>query len=317
MNTELTKERKAGMVSATAAYLIWGILPLYWKLVESVPAHEVLAHRIIWSFVFMVLLLVITSNISHITGSISEILKPKKLGGIFISSLLISVNWFIYIWAVNHDHIIETSLGYYINPLISVLLGIVVLKEKLTFWQIVSFVLAALGVINMTYHFGSVPWVALLLAASFGLYGLSKKLVKMGAIDGITWETLMITPFALGFLIYTHNSGGGALGTQPLSIVALLIGAGVVSAVPLILFARGATRLPLSVIGFLQYIAPTIALIIGIFVYHEDFTPVHLVSFLCIWTALTIFSLSHNRYMIMLEAIIFRKVLHREQGTAK
>lgn len=172
---------------------------------------------------------------------------------------------------MNNDHVVESSLGYYINPLVSVLLGILVLKERLSFWQVISFFLATAGVLNMTAHFGSVPWIALTLATSFGMYGLMKKMVHLGAITGITLETLIISPFMLTYLGYVHSSGSGAFGTGSPGITGLLMGAGIVTAVPLILFAAGANRLPLSVIGFLQYIAPTLTLLSGVFLYNRLF----------------------------------------------
>jgi chloramphenicol-sensitive protein RarD len=233
-----------------------------------------------------------------------------------MASILISVNWLTYIWAVNHNHIIDTSLGYYINPLVSVLLGVVVLKEKLSFWQIFAFFLALTGVLNTAVHLGSVPWVALVLAVCFGLYGLFKKMINLGAITGLTLETLVISPFALLYLHYVHNSGAGAFGFDSPAVSGLLAGAGIVTAVPLLMFAGGARRLPLSIVGFLQYIAPTIALILGIFLYHEPFTSVHLVSFIFIWAALTIFSLAKTRSFITLEKILFKKAAFHDKNSA-
>lgn len=178
-------------------------LPIYWKALQSVPSDQILSHRIIWSFIFMVFILLATAKLSTFVVELCEIVsRPKKLFGIIMDSLLISVNWLTYIWAVNNNHIIETSLGYYINPLVNVLLGIIILKEKLSFWQVISFFLAMIGVLNISLHYGAVPWVALLLAISFGLYGLFKKMINLGAITGITSETLVITPFALIYLSY-------------------------------------------------------------------------------------------------------------------
>lgn len=308
MKTNQSNETMIGIASAAGAYVLWGILPIYWKLVQSVPSHEVLAHRVVWSFVFMIFVLVAAGKLRAFFGEFREIIaKPKKLFGVIMASSLISVNWFTYIWAVNSNRVIETSLGYYINPLVSVLLGIIVLKEKLSFWQMVSFFLALIGVLNMALQFGAVPWVALLLAVSFGLYGLFKKMVNLGAITGITTETLIIFPFALLYLTYIHNNGSGAFGFNTPEISGLLIGAGIVTAVPLILFTKGANRLPLTIIGFLQYIAPTIALMLGIFLFREPFTNVHLISFTFIWAALTIFSLAKTRSFVQLESKLFKK----------
>jgi len=308
MKTEQTDERLTGMAATAGAYLLWGILPLYWKLVDLVPPLEILAQRITWSFFFMALVLLSTRKFKDFWGELCEIsCKLKKLSGIVIASLLISVNWLTYIWAVNSNHIIDTSLGYYINPLVSVLLGIMILKEKLSFWQMVSFFLAMLGVLNLTFHFGAFPWVALILAITFGLYGLCKKMIQLGAITGIALETLIMTPFALLYLNYVHNNGALFFGFGHPGISALLAGAGVVTAVPLILFASGARRLPLSTMGFLQYIAPTIALLLGVFIFHEPFTTVHMVSFVFIWVALTVFSLARTRLFIQLESVLLKK----------
>jgi len=317
MKLEQTNEQVTGIVSAVGAYALWGILPVYWKFVHNVPSQEILAHRIVWSFFFMVFVLLVTAKLRAFISELFEIIvQPKKLLGIMMAAALVSVNWFTYIWAVNNNHVIESSLGYYINPLISVLLGIIVLKEKLSLWQIVSFFLATIGVLNMTLRFGSVPWVALILAISFGLYGLIKKVVNAGAITGLTLETLFISPFALIFLRYVHNNGNGAFGLDSPITSSLLIGAGVITAVPLLLFAGGAKRLPLSVIGFLQYIAPTLMLILGVFIYHEPFTGVHLSSFVFIWTALIIFSLAKTKSFIRLESMLFKKITLEDKKTA-
>lgn len=317
MNTEKPNERLAGVAAAAGAYLLWGILPVYWKQINTVPAFEILSHRMAWSFVFMVLILLVTGKAGAFLGELREILsRHKKLLGVFLAAFLISINWLLYIWAVNNNHIVQTSLGYYINPLVSVLLGIIVLKEKLSLWQILSFLLALIGVLNMTLNAGAFPWIALVLAFSFGIYGLFKKMINIGAVTGITLETLIVSPFALIYLNHIHSSGSGAFGLNSPDVSWFLAGAGIVTATPLILFASGARRLPLSVVGFLQYIAPTIALFIGVFLYNEPFTSVHLVSFLCIWIALTIFSLSRTKSFIQIEAIIKNKMpaFEKSQG---
>ncbi|AEF94991.1 RarD protein, DMT superfamily transporter [Desulfotomaculum nigrificans CO-1-SRB] len=311
-----SNEQLTGIIFGTAAYLIWGVLPIYWKLMDQVPANQILAHRFVWSFVFMVLVLVVSGNVKGFCMELKQITaQPKTLIGVVTAALLISVNWGVFIWAVNSDRIIETSLGYYINPLINVLLGVIVLKERLSFWQTVSFCLAIIGVLNMTLHFGAVPWVALILAITFGLYGLSKKTVKVTAATGITLETLIITPFALLFLTYVHRTGAGAFSLSSPTMAGLLMGAGVATAVPLLLFASGANRLPLYVVGFLQYIAPTISLFIGIFLYHERFTGVHLVSFAFIWAALTVFSLARTRPLVQIENMFMKKMSVKNRET--
>lgn len=298
-----------GVLAACVAYVLWGILPVYWKLVDEVSAYEILAQRIVWSFVFMIFVMLITAKLKEFRADLSQIIThPKKLFGLVMASLLISVNWGTYIWAVNNDRILETSLGYYINPLINVLLGILILREKLSFWQIISLGLAGLGVLNMALHFGSIPWLSLVLAFTFGLYGLCKKIVDIGAITGIALETLLISPFALLYLGQLHRTGQLAFSlTTPASSL-LLMGAGVVTAVPLILFASGAKNLPLSIVGLLQYISPTMGLFLGVFIYHEAFTPVHQVSFTFIWAALVIFSLAKTKYFTQLETLLLRKI---------
>jgi len=306
-----TSERLAGIAAALGAYLLWGVLPLYWKLVQSVPPPEILAHRIVWSFAFLVAVLLLSRKMRPFLIELRGVLKqPKQTAGVVLASVLITVNWLTYIWAVNNDHIVESSLGYYINPLVSVLLAIVVLKERLSYWQMVSFVLATAGVLYMTFHFGAVPWIALTLAVSFGLYGLIKKVIHLGAITGITLETLLIAPLMLAYLGYLHSGAVGAFGTAPPAVTGLLMGAGIVTAVPLILFAAAANRLPLSVIGFMQYIAPTIMLLIGVLLYQEPFTGVHLVSFVLIWTALAIFSLAKTTLFAQFES---RFLNHRHE----
>ncbi|MEG6616569.1 EamA family transporter RarD [Peptococcaceae bacterium 1198_IL3148] len=314
MKLQKQSEQTLGVLSVAIAYFFWGILPIYWKFVQSVPATQVLAHRIFWSFIFVLALLLVSGQIKAFFADFVDIVHhPKKFFLVFAASAIVSVNWLTYIWAVNSNHVIETSLGYYINPLISVMLGVIVLREKLSLWQMVSFCLALIGVLIVTLHFGSVPWIALTLAISFGLYGLLKKTISYGALTGLGLETLFITPFALIFLTYVHNQGGGAFGG--LKISALLMGAGVVTAIPLILFASGAKRLPLSVVGFIQYIAPTIALLLGVFLYHEPFTKVHLVSFVFIWAALIIFSLSKTNYFIQLESLLVKRIMTGKRET--
>ncbi len=301
MNQSNYNDQRIGIISATFAYVVWGLFPLYWKLLQDVSPGEILAHRIVWSFLFMMIILLFVGKIKELGKELKYLMSHRKrLLAIGFASIIISMNWVLYIWAVNTDHVVEASLGYYINPLVSILLGIIVLKEKLTRWQIVSFILAMIGVLYMAIHFGSVPWVALLLAASFGLYGLIKKMVNLGAMIGLAIETLFITPFAILFLSFVHKDGSGSFSTS-VDTSLLLIGAGVVTAVPLLLFAIGARRIPLSMIGFLQYIAPTFMLLIGVFVYNEPFTDVHLFSFICIWSALTIYTMSKTKWFIFLE----------------
>ncbi|ENQ3078212.1 EamA family transporter RarD [Bacillus cereus] len=291
--------QKKGMIYATSAYMMWGILPLYWKLVDKVPAEEILAHRIVWAFVFMLFVLFISKRFGQFTNEFVQLFKrPKLFMSLTIASILISGNWFVYIWAVNHNHVIEASLGYYINPLVSILLGTLVLKEKLNFWQYIAVGLAAFGVAILTLRYGSIPWIAISLACTFGLYGLSKKLLDYDSMIGLTMETMLVTPFALVYLGMLGAEGISSFGTVSITSTLLLAGAGIVTALPLLYFAKGTKLIPLSMVGFLQYIAPTISLVLGIFVFHERFTTAHMTAFFFIWIALFIFSIAKTKFML-------------------
>ncbi|BAB07585.1 EamA family transporter RarD [Halalkalibacterium halodurans] len=293
----MKNQQKTGVIAAISAYLIWGFLPLYWKLVDEVPASEMLAHRIVWSLGFMVILLAVMKKNRQVMREILDTLANKKTAfGITVAAILISMNWFIFIYAVSSDKVIEASLGYYINPLINVLLAIVFLRESLSKWEVASFLLAAAGVLNITLHYGSFPWVAFALAISFGVYGLIKKVVSLSAWASLTIETLIMTPFALLFLLYIPLSGGAsAFSLNHLSTAWLIIASGAATALPLLLFATGAKRISFSLIGFLQYLAPTIMLMLGVFLFQEPFSRVQFVSFLLIWTGLIIFTISRSR----------------------
>ncbi|MED5051416.1 EamA family transporter RarD [Anoxybacillus rupiensis] len=288
---------KVGILYTTAAYLMWGVLPLYWKLLDERQASEILAHRIVWSFVFMIALLTLTKQMRSCWKQFFEMVKqPKQAWGIIASSCLISGNWFIYIWAVNHGHIVEASLGYYINPLISVVLGMIVLKERLNTWQWLSFLLASIGVGLITLQYGKFPWVALSLALSFGFYGLAKKLTSFDSAIGLTIETMMVTPLSFIYLIFLYAQSQD-LPSFSWWQTLLLIGAGPVTALPLLYFAKGAKRISLTMLGFLQYISPTLSLLFGVFLFHEAFTKTHVYAFSCIWCALLIFSFANVKQL--------------------
>jgi chloramphenicol-sensitive protein RarD len=292
---------KTGVLYAALAYFMWGILPLYWKLLDHITAGEILAHRIFWSFVFMILLLMFNRQLVLFWNQLQMVVKnPKKAIGVIVAALLISMNWFIYIWAVNHEHVVEASLGYYINPLVSVVLGMVVLKERLNIWQLISFILAIIGVLIITIQHGSFPWIALSLAVSFGLYGLAKKVATFDSSIGLTLETMVVTPVSLLYIVYAQAKGIGSFDVTDWSTL-LLVGAGPATALPLLYFAKGAKRISLTMIGFLQYIAPTISLLLGIFLFHETFTKTHFYSFSFIWAALIIFSFSKTKQMESLQ----------------
>lgn len=295
------QDQKLGVLYTASAYILWGILPIYWKLIQQIPAFEILAHRILWSFVFMGLIVWLSKKQKGFIEQVHEIWKDKKqLVGITLASIAISINWVTYIWAVNTDHVIEASLGYYINPLVSILLGMIVLKETFSKVQWLAFLLAGCGVGYMTIHFGTVPWIALLLAFSFGAYGLLKKLVPLNAMYGLTIETMIVTPVALVYLLSQQQ--GQWSGVEWVSTTTLLVfGAGIVTAVPLLLFSAGAKRIPLSMVGFLQYFAPTIMLVIGVFLYDEPFTQVHAVSFTLIWAGLAVYTLTRMKRLQRVE----------------
>jgi len=286
----------SGLASAIGCYVLWGFLPIYWKLIDHVPALEILAHRIVWCFLFLLVLLAATGRLGPARREAAAIAADrKKIAGVLAATVLISINWLVYIWAVNDSRIVETSLGYYINPLVSVLLGVVVLKERLTLPQSAAVALAALGVLNQAVHVGGLPWVSLSLAVTFGLYGLCKKMLNIGAITGLTIETLLLTPASLGYVAWLQATGAGALAGGQIATDLLLLGTGVVTAVPMLLFANAANRIPLSVLGFVQYLSPTLALFVGVFVYHEPFSLTQFVSFAFIWAALAVFSLAPAR----------------------
>lgn len=306
--------RTSGILSAAASYFLWGLLPIYWKCIGEVPALEILAHRILWSFLFVAMIIVITKKTESFLDETWRLCSDRRrLFSLLMCALLIALNWLIYIWAVNANRILETSFGYYINPVLSVFLGIVVLKEKLSFWQMVSFILVVAGVANMAFSLRTVPWVALTLSISFAFYGLYKKKVDLGAFTGIALETLLAMPIALIYLCYLHNVGIGAFGQGKPLVTTMLFGAGVVTAIPLLLFSYGVNRLPLSLLGFIQYLSPTLSLIIGVFIYHEQFTTVHLISFGIIWLALIIFSLADSPPLVKLEALLTKYIITDSQ----
>lgn len=286
-------EKSVGVIYAVAAYTLWGILPIYWKLINSVFSIEILSDRIVWAFVFTVVIVAVTKQWEELKGIAKD---KKQMFYIFIASILIAVNWGLYIWAVNSDRIVDSSLGYYINPLFAVALGVLIFKEKLSYWQGIALFIASIGVIIKTLQYGKIPWISLGLAISFGLYGAIKKSVRANSIVGLTLETTMLTPLAAAYIASREISGLGAFGREGAVVIILLIGSGIVTAIPLLLFASGAKRLPMSVIGFTQYISPTISLIIGIFMYNESFTTVDMVAFGFIWAALAIYSFSQMSF---------------------
>ncbi|KGA96162.1 transporter [Alkalihalobacillus alcalophilus ATCC 27647 = CGMCC 1.3604] len=286
--TEEQNQHRMGVMAGLGAYLLWGVFPIYWKFLDHIDPLVVLAHRVVWSLIFVLLVIIVSNQFKRTNQEIKAVFTNWRAGlGIILASFLISINWYVFIWAVSNEYVLQASLGYYINPLLNVLLAFLFLQERFNRKQITAFVLAFIGVLCMTFDYGSFPWVSLILATSFGLYGLIKKLVKVSSLVGLFIETLIVSPIAIIFLVQTPI--GPALQVTN-STTWLLIGGGVATAIPLLLFATGAKRISLSLIGFLQYIAPTIMFILGVFVYKEPFNWVQLLAFGFIWSGLIVFT---------------------------
>jgi chloramphenicol-sensitive protein RarD len=276
---------KKGILYGIGAYVAWGFFPIYWKLLHHVPAIQLIGHRIIWSCLLLLVVIVITKQWDEFRKTVNS----KVLRIYTIAAILIGVNWLVYVWAVNANFIVETSLGYFINPLLSVLMGVIFLKERLRLAQWIPVVLAAIGVTYLTFLYGRLPYIALTLAFSFGLYGLVKKLSPLGSLYGLTIETAILFIPALVYLIVVEvNSTAAFLHTGFVSDL-LMIGAGLVTTVPLLMFASAAKSIPLWVVGLLQYIAPTIQFLLGVFLYKEPFSQHQLIGFGIVWAALIVF----------------------------
>lgn len=279
---------RTGILSAALAFLCWGLFPLYFHALKEVPPAQIMGHRVLWSLLFLVIVLSIRQQWKWL-GALRQ--QPRVVASFALSALLLSLNWLLYIWAVNSGHVIEASLGYFINPLFNVMLGFLILKERLRIVQWLAIGLAACGVLWLTWQAGRMPWIALALAASFGGYGLLRKTASLGALEGLSFETMLLFPFALGFVVWLTMTGDNAfLNTPSNSTRALLIASGPITAIPLLLFASGARRIPLSVLGLLQYIGPTIQLSLGIFLFHEAFTQERMIGFAIIWGALALYA---------------------------
>lgn len=283
---------KDGVVFALISFIMWGLTPIYWKLTQHIPPEEILAQRIVWSFVFMIVLLLILNKWKLYTEAVTEIIrKPKLFWSLLLASILISANWGIFMWAVIEGRIVEASLGQYINPLTSMLIGVIVLKERLNRVQVLAYVFAGIGVLVLTLYYGEIPWISLSLALTFGFYGLAKKVIKVDATIGLTLETMMIAPFALVFLIYWMSQSQIQF-LDSVSTSALVIGSGAVTVLPLLFFTMSAKKVSLSLLGILQYISPTIVLLTGVFLYDEQLSQAHLIALVFIWLALAIFTYS-------------------------
>ncbi|MBU0904960.1 MAG: EamA family transporter RarD [Firmicutes bacterium] len=286
-------DSQKGIIWATGAYVVWGVLPIYWKTLQHVPSAEILTSRVLWACLFTLIIVILMGNLSTLRNDLIALWRNKKaFWSLFSASFLITANWFLYIWAVNSSHMVETSLGYYINPLVSVLLGIFFLKEKLTKAQLTAFFIAAIGVLILTVSYGRFPWLAFTLALSFGLYGLMKKTIKLDALRGLTIETMFVLPIAIIFYVYLFINGKAVLFHDTFQTDFLLLLTGAATAIPLLLFTKGAQNIPLYMIGFLQYIAPTCMLILGVILYGESFALIDMISFSFIWFALILFTVS-------------------------
>ncbi len=281
-----------GILYALMAYFLWGVFPVYWKLIHAVPAIEIIGHRISWSFLFVVIIVWVKRD----WWTLRLALKNRKAWSIFlITAALLFVNWLTYVWAVNAGFIVDSSLGYFINPLVNVVLGVVFLRERLRLWQWIPVGIATLGVLYLTISYGALPWIGLVLALTFGAYGLLKKTAPLSSIHGFTLETGFLFVPALAYLVFLEFSGQGAFGHGSMGETALLAFSGVATGLPLLLFGAAARLVPLSTMGFIQYIAPTLQFLIGVLVYGEAFTTDRMIGFGVIWFALILYSVDSVR----------------------
>ena len=278
---------KKGIWYAVGAYVVWGVFPIYWKLLHDVPALELICHRIIWSSLMLGSVILLSRQWRSFWSAVR---KPQVFAAYSIAAMLIGINWLTYIWAVNSGFIVESSLGYFINPIISVILGVIFLRERLRRWQWFPVGLAVTGVLFLTWAYGSLPWIALTLASTFAGYGLIKKISPLGSLYGLTLETAVLSMPALMYLVHIGSTSGGAFPNAGLRSGLLLTSTGLVTTVPLLLFASATRRIPLSLLGILQYISPTLQFLCGVVIYAEPFTHVQLVGFAIVWTGLIIFA---------------------------
>ena len=282
MSEEKAKVRSLGLLFWVSAYSLWGLFPIYWPLLEPASAVEIVSHRAVWTLVFCFIILWLTKTLK---STLALLKRPKIVAGLFLGSILISINWIVYIYAATSGHVVEASLGYYINPIVVIATGVLILKEKMRPLQWVSVGVATLGVAVLTVDYGRLPWIALGLAFSWGGYGLVKKQLGLGALEGLSIETLISSGAYLAYLIWLGNQGEGQFGVS-WKITLLFIGGGAVTAIPLLLFNGATNRLPLTLIGLLQYITPTIQFSIGVWYFNEDMPAARWIGFIIIWIAL-------------------------------
>lgn len=281
-----------GLAATMGASIIWGLFPIYLRPLNVVPPAEIMANRIVWCFILVFAWLAWRGDLGAVRAALRD--RPVRLL-LAASALLISINWLTYLWAVANGHVLDASLGYFMNPILNVGLGVLLLSERLNRAQWTAVAIAAMGVVYLTIATGKPPWISLLLAASFGMYALIRKVIKVDAVPGLGIETLMLVPFAVAFLVWTESHGAAALGHSSAGITLLLLGTGVITAVPLALFAHGSRLIPLSTVGLVQYVGPSIQFLVGVFVFHETFTPARAVGFGSIWLALAIYMIDGLR----------------------
>jgi chloramphenicol-sensitive protein RarD len=281
-----------GLAAGTVAFTIWGLFPVYLHPLSAVPALQVIAHRVCWSCLFILLWMLARGQLGRLSVTLTH---PALLARLTLTALLVSGNWLLYVWSVTHAHIVDTSLGYYINPLMNVALGVLVLHERLNRAQWTAVALAASAVLYLAVLAGRPPWISLTLAVTFSLYGLLRKVIRVDALPGLATETLLLMPLALAYLGWCQASGSGAFTPGAPAIAALLIGSGLVTAIPLFLFAFGARALPYSTLGVLQYIAPSLQLLCGVLLYHESFGAALAAGFALLWVALLIYAVDGLR----------------------
>ncbi|GEP38638.1 protein RarD [Nocardioides psychrotolerans] len=293
-------ESRKGLLLGASAYLLWGLFPLYWPLLEPAGAAEILAHRVLWSSITMGLLVLVLRRTTHLRAFLTN---RRLLGLLALSAVTVTSNWALYIWGVNNGRVVETSLGYFINPLVTVLMGVVLLGERLRRPQWAAMGVGLIAVVVLTLDYGRLPWLALALAFSFGTYGLAKKTADVGAVEGLAFETMLVTPFALAYVGWLVATGASSFGTEGAGHAALLVTTGLVTAVPLICFGAAATRIPMVTIGLLQYLAPVLQFGFGVFYFGEDMPTGRWIGFALVWVALAMFTwdaLRHRRRQLVL-----------------
>jgi len=285
-------ETKTGFIYAVLAFLIWGLYPLYWNLLAHISPNQILVHRMVWAFLMVGAFVLLTKK-GYDFWALLKKLTWKRGGLLLLTAALLSANWLIYTWAVNNGRILYASLGYYINPLVSILMGVIVLKEKLTRYQLIAMIVAGIGVLFLTFSLGALPWISLALAFSFATYGLCKKLLKMDPIFSLLLETALMLPMAFWYFSFGATVDRSVYSLSNVMEMALLVGGGFITILPLFFFNKAAQLIPLKYIGFIQYVAPTLAFLISVFIFNEPFTIAHLIAFSFIWTACLIFISSH------------------------